>query len=74
MTGYEKASGTILDANLTAIIAGIALYAFGTGPLKGFALTLMIGIMASMFTAITVSRALVTLIYSRRKKLKSLAI
>ena len=74
VTGYEKASGTILDANLTAIIAGIALYAFGTGPLKGFALTLMIGIMASMFTAITVSRALVTLIYSRRKKLKSLAI
>ena len=74
VTGYEKASGTILDANLTAIIAGIALYAFGTGPLKGFALTLMIGIMASMFTAITVSRALVMLIYSRRKKLKSLAI
>jgi preprotein translocase subunit SecD len=74
VTGYEKASGTILDANLTAIIAGIALYAFGTGPLKGFALTLMIGILASMFTAITVSRALVTLVYARRKKLKSLAI
>ncbi|AKC87693.1 protein translocase subunit SecD [Pseudoxanthomonas suwonensis] len=74
VTGYEKASGTILDANLTAIIAGIALYAFGTGPLKGFALTLMIGIFASMFTAITVSRAIVTLVYARRKKLKSLAI
>ena len=74
VTGYEKASGTILDANLTAIIAGIALYAFGTGPLKGFAVTLMIGIMASMFTAITVSRAIVTLLYARRKNLKTLAI
>jgi len=74
VTGYEKASGTILDANLTAIIAGIALYAFGTGPLKGFAVTLVIGIIASMFTAITVSRAIVTLVYARRKKLKTLAI
>ena len=74
VTGYEKASGTILDANLTAIIAGIALYAFGTGPLKGFAVTLVIGILASMFTAITVSRAIVTLVYARRKKLKTLAI
>lgn len=74
VTGYEKASGTILDANLTAIIAGIALYAFGTGPLKGFAVTLVIGILASMFTAITVSRAIVTLLYARRKKLKTLAI
>ena len=74
VTGYEKASGTILDANLTAIIAGIALYAFGTGPLKGFAVTLVIGIVASMFTAITVSRAIVTLVYARRKKLKTLAI
>ncbi|WP_028916063.1 MULTISPECIES: protein translocase subunit SecD [Pseudoxanthomonas] len=74
VAGYDKAGGTILDANLTAIIAGVALYAFGTGPLKGFAVTLMIGILASMFTAITVSRAIVTLVYARRKKLKSLAI
>ncbi|WP_372014579.1 protein translocase subunit SecD [Pseudoxanthomonas sp. 10H] len=72
--GYDKAGGTILDANLTGIIAGVALYAFGTGPLKGFAVTLIIGILASMFTAITVSRAIVTLVYARRKKLKSLAI
>lgn len=72
--GYEKASGTILDANLTAILAGVALYAFGTGPLKGFAVTMVVGIVASMFTAITVSRALAVLIYARRKKLKSLAI
>ena len=72
--GYEKAGGTILDANLTGIIAGVALYAFGTGPLKGFALTLIIGILASMFTAITVSRAITVLVYGRRKKLKSLAV
>jgi len=74
VTGYEKASDTILDSNLTGIIAGLALYAFGTGPLKGFAITLVIGIIASMFTAIVVSRAIVTLLYAPRKKLKSLAI
>ncbi|MBB5878958.1 preprotein translocase subunit SecD [Xanthomonas arboricola] len=72
--GYEKAGGTILDANLTGLIVAVALYAFGTGPLKGFALTMMIGIFASMFTAITVSRALAVLIYGRRKKLKTVAI
>ncbi|WP_355581506.1 protein translocase subunit SecD [Xanthomonas cannabis] len=72
--GYEKAGGTILDANLTGLIVAVALYAFGTGPLKGFALTMMIGIFASMFTAITVSRALAVLIYGSRKKLKSVAI
>ncbi len=72
--GYERASGTILDANLTGLIVGVALYAFGTGPLKGFALTMIIGIFASMFTAITVSRALATLIYAKRKKLTSVAI
>lgn len=72
--GYEKASGTILDANVTGILAGLALYAFGTGPLKGFAVTMVVGIFASMFTAITVSRALAVLWYSRRKKLKNLAI
>ncbi len=72
--GYEKAGGTILDANLTGLIVAVALYAFGTGPLKGFALTMMIGIFASMFTAITVSRALAVLIYGSRKKLKTVAI
>ena len=74
VTGYDRASGTILDANLTGLIVGVALYAFGTGPLKGFALTMIIGIFASMFTAITVSRALATLIYGRRKKLQNVAI
>jgi preprotein translocase subunit SecD len=72
--GYEKASGTILDANLTGILAGLALYIFGTGPLQGFAVTMVVGITASMFTAITVSRAMAVLLYSRRKKLKTLAI
>ncbi|MGE6333983.1 protein translocase subunit SecD [Stenotrophomonas sp. NPDC077659] len=74
VTGYDRASGTILDANLTGLIVGVALFAFGTGPLKGFALTMIIGIFASMFTAITVSRALATLIYGRRKKLQNVAI
>ncbi|MBT2766719.1 protein translocase subunit SecD [Stenotrophomonas sp. ISL-67] len=74
VAGYERASGTILDANLTGLIVGVALFAFGTGPLKGFALTMIIGIFASMFTAITVSRALATLIYGRRKKLQNVAI
>lgn len=73
-TGYDKASGTIFDANMTALLAGIALYAFGTGPLKGFAVTMVVGILTSVFTAVTVSRALATLIYGHRKKLKSIAI
>ena len=72
--GYDKASSSILDANLTGILAGVALYAFGTGPLRGFAITLVVGIIASMFTALVVTRGIVTLIYGRRKKLKTLAI
>jgi len=73
-SGYDKASSSILDANITGVLAGVALYAFGTGPLKGFAITLVVGILASMFTALTVTRGIVTLIYARRRKLKSLAI
>ncbi|MFC0678958.1 protein translocase subunit SecD [Lysobacter korlensis] len=73
-TGYERASGTIADANLTAILAGIALLAFGTGPVQGFAMTLIIGILTSMFTAVGVSRGIATLIYGGRRKLKSIAI
>jgi preprotein translocase subunit SecD len=72
--GYDKASGTIFDSNMTALLAGVALYAFGTGPLRGFALTMLIGIITSVFTAVTVSRGIATLLYSRRKKLKTLAI
>ena len=73
-TGYEKASGTILDANVTAILAGIALFVFGTGPVKGFALSLIVGILTSMYTAVSVSRGVATLIYGRRRKLAGLAI
>jgi preprotein translocase subunit SecD len=73
-TGYDKASGTIFDSNMTALLAGVALFAFGTGPLKGFAITMIVGILTSVFTAVTVSRAVATLIYGRRRKLKSLAI
>ena len=72
--GYEKASGTIFDANVTGLLAALALYAFGTGPLQGFAVTMGVGILTSMFTAITVSRALAVLIYGRRKNLKTIAI
>mgnify|MGYP002777065170 FL=1 len=72
--GYEKASGTIADANVTALLAGIALFVFGTGPVKGFALSLIIGILTSMYTAVSVSRGVATLIYGRRRKLAGLAI
>ncbi|RNF86293.1 protein translocase subunit SecD [Montanilutibacter psychrotolerans] len=72
--GYEKASGTIADANLTAILAGIALAAFGEGPVKGFAIAMIVGIATSMYTAVSVSRGLATLIYGGRRKIKSIAI
>ncbi len=71
--GYERALVTIVDANLTTFIVAIVLYAIGTGPVKGFAVTLSIGIITSVFTAVMVSRALVNLIYGRRD-LKRLAI
>ncbi len=73
-TGYERASGTIADANLTALLAGIALFAFGTGPVQGFAVALILGIVTSMYTAVSVSRGIATLIYGRRRKLKTVAI
>jgi preprotein translocase subunit SecD len=73
-TGYEKAAGTIADANITALLAGIALFAFGSGPIKGFAITLCVGILTSMYTAVSVSRGVATLIYGRRRKLAGLAI
>ena len=72
--GYDRASGTILDANVTAFLAGLAMAAFGTGPLRGFGVTTMLGIATSAYTAVSVSRGIATLIYGRRKKLKSLAI
>ncbi|OQW40800.1 MAG: preprotein translocase subunit SecD [Proteobacteria bacterium SG_bin4] len=67
--GYERAFGTILDSNITTLIAGIALFAFGSGPVKGFAVVLCLGILTSVFTAIFVSRGMVNLIYGSRRKL-----
>jgi preprotein translocase subunit SecD len=72
--GWDKAYTTIVDSNLTTVIAAIMLFAFGTGPIKGFAVTLTIGIATSMFTAITVTRALVNLVYGGRTNLKTLSI
>lgn len=72
--GYERAFATILDSNVTNFIAGIALIAFGSGPVKGFAVVLCLGILTSMFSAILVSRALVNLTYGRQRKLTKIAI
>jgi preprotein translocase subunit SecD len=71
--GYDRALSTIVDANITTLIAAIVLFNFGTGPIKGFAVTLSIGILTSMFTAIFVTRGLANLMYGR-KRVKSLAI
>lgn len=65
--GYEKAFSTIADANITTLIAALVLFSFGTGPIKGFAVTLSLGIISSMFTAIMVTRGLVNLIYGGRR-------
>ena len=72
--GYERAAGTIADANITAILAGVALFAFGTGPVKGFAVSLIVGILTSMYTAVSLSRGIATLLYGHRRKLKSIAV
>ncbi len=73
-SGYEKAFSTIADANITTLIAAIVLYGMGTGPIKGFAITLAIGIVSSMFTAIMGTRAVINLIYGGKKRLKKLHI
>jgi preprotein translocase subunit SecD len=65
--GYEKAWGTILDSNVTTLIAGVVLFSFGTGPVKGFAVVLSLGILTSMFTAVTLSRAIVNLVFGHRR-------
>ncbi|TFG79860.1 MAG: protein translocase subunit SecD, partial [Chrysiogenales bacterium] len=72
--GFKKAFWTIFDANLTTVISAIFLFQFGTGPIKGFAVTLIIGIVASMFTAIFVSRVIFDLTYGRHKKLSKISI
>ena len=72
--GYDNAWGTILDSNITSLIAGIALLIFGSGPVRGFAVVHCIGILTSMFSAVVFSRGLVNLWYGRQKKLKSVSI
>lgn len=71
--GYAKAFSTIIDANITTLIAAVVLFSFGTGPIKGFAVTLAIGILTSMFTAIIGTRAVINWIYGR-KRVKALAV
>ncbi|WP_281646266.1 protein translocase subunit SecD [Parendozoicomonas sp. Alg238-R29] len=72
--GFDRAFVSIFDANITTLIVGVILYAIGTGPVKGFAVTLSLGILTSMFTAVLVSRAIVNLTYGRRRQLKKLSI
>ena len=72
--GYDKAAGTIADANITAMLGGIAMAAFGSGPVRGFGITLVIGILSSMYTAVSVSRGIATLIYGQQRKLTKISI
>lgn len=72
--GYDRAFGTIIDSNITTLIAGIALFLLGSGPVRGFAVVLCLGILTSMFSGVMVSRALVNLIYGGRAKIERLAI
>jgi preprotein translocase subunit SecD len=72
--GYERAWNTILDSNITTLIAGLALLLFGQGPVRGFAVVHCLGILTSMFSAVTVSRAIVNLTYGHRRRVQRLAI
>jgi preprotein translocase subunit SecD len=72
--GYERAWGTILDSNVTTLIAGIALLIYGTGPVRGFAVVHCLGILTSMFSAVFFSRGIVNLVYGSRRKLASISI
>jgi len=74
ITGYERAWATIIDSNVTTLIAGIALLIFGSGAVRGFAVVHCLGILTSIFSSVVVSRALVNFIYGRRRKLEGLAI
>lgn len=73
-SGYERAWATILDSNISTLIVGLALLAFGSGPVRGFAVVHVIGILTSMFSAVFFSRGLVNLWYGRQKKLKTVSI
>lgn len=72
--GYEKAFTTIVDSNITTLIVAVILFFIGSGTVKGFAITLMIGIVTSMFTSVTVSRAMTNFVYGKRKKLEKISI
>ncbi len=72
--GYDRAWGTILDSNITTLIAGVALFWLGSGPVRGFAVVLCLGILTSMFSAVTVSRAMVNLSYGRKVRLAKVSI
>ncbi len=65
-SGYERAFGTIVDANVTTLIVAVVLFAIGTGPIKGFAITLAVGLLTSMLTGIAFTRAIINVIYGRR--------
>jgi preprotein translocase subunit SecD len=73
-TGYDRAWATILDSNVTTLIAGLALLAFGSGPVRGFAVVHCLGILTSMFSAVLFSRGLVNLWYGSKKKLQTVSI
>jgi preprotein translocase subunit SecD len=72
--GYDRAWSTILDSNVTTLIAGLALLAFGSGPVRGFAVVHCLGILTSMFSAVFFSRGLVNLWYGRQKRLQTVSI
>jgi preprotein translocase subunit SecD len=72
--GFEKAFSAIADSNITTLIAGVVLWVFGAGPIRGFAIVLTLGIATSMFTSLMGSRALITLMYGGRRKLARLSI
>jgi preprotein translocase subunit SecD len=72
--GFERAFGTIIDSNLTTLIAALFLFQFGTGPIKGFAVTLSLGILSSVFTAVFVSRTIYMLVLRNRERVESLSI
>jgi len=73
-SGFEKAFSAIADSNVTTLIAGIVLFTFGTGPIRGFAVVLSLGIVTSMFTALVGSRSLIQILWGRQRKLESLSI
>ena len=72
--GYDRAWTVILDSNVAKLIAGVALLAFGSGPVRGFAVVLLVGVLTSMFTSVTVSRAMATVVYGGGKKIKQVSV